>query len=68
MRTVVSAPSDPFAVPEVVQAGISTWTLYQLDQLDEPTPERDRNLDRPEPERPAFAQEQPASKRHGLGL
>jgi signal transduction histidine kinase len=26
VRTVVSAPSDPFAVPEVVQAGISTWT------------------------------------------
>lgn len=47
---------------------LSTWTLHQLDQLDEPSPERDRDLDRPEPERPAPAREQPAPKRHGLGL
>ena len=39
-----------------------------LDQLDEPTPERGRDLDRPEPERPAPEREQPASKCHGLGL
>ncbi|WP_226586893.1 DEAD/DEAH box helicase family protein [Bifidobacterium pseudocatenulatum] len=47
---------------------LSTWTLRQLDQLDEPSPERDRGLDRQEPERPAPAREQPAPKRHGLGL
>lgn len=39
-----------------------------LDQLDEPTPERGRDLDRSEPERPAPEREQPASKCHGLGL
>ena len=39
-----------------------------LDQLDEPTPERGHDLDRPEPERPAPEREQPASKCHGLGL
>jgi N12 class adenine-specific DNA methylase len=47
---------------------LSTWTLHQLDQLDEPAPERGRDLDRPEPERPAPEREQPASKRHGPGL
>lgn len=50
---------------------LSTWTLHQLDQLDEPAPERGRDLDRPEPaepERPTPMQEQPAPKRHGLGL
>lgn len=49
---------------------LSTWTLHQLDQLDEPTPEqeRDRDIDRPEPERPEPKREQPTPKRHGLGL
>ena len=31
-------------------------------------PERGRDLDRPEPERPAPAREQHTPKRHGLGL
>ena len=43
---------------------LSTWTLYQLDQLKEHEPERDRT----EPERKAPAREQSAPKRHGLGL
>ena len=49
---------------------LSTWTLHQLGQLDEPTPEqeRDRDIDRPEPERPEPNREQPTPKRHGLGL
>ena len=47
---------------------LSTWTLHQLDQLKEHEPERGRDLDRPEPERPAPAREQHTPKRHGLGL
>ena len=49
---------------------LSTWTLHQLDQLDEPTPEqeRDRDIDRTKPERPEPKREQPTPKRHGLGL
>ena len=47
---------------------LSTWTLSRLDQLDVPMPELDRDHDRTEPERKAPEREQPAPKRHGLGL
>lgn len=59
---------DEILVRASYDSELSTWTLHQLDQLDEPAPERGRDLDRPEPERPAPMQERPAPKRHGPGL
>lgn len=47
---------------------LSTWTLSRLDQLKEHEPDRALDRDQPEPEHQAPAREQPAPRRHGLGL
>ena len=47
---------------------LSTWTLSRLDQLKEHEPDHALDRDQPEPEHQAPAREQPAPRRHGLGL
>lgn len=47
---------------------LSTWTLSRLDQLKEHEPDRALDRDQSEPEHQAPAREQPAPRRHGLGL
>ena len=47
---------------------LPTWTLHQLDQLDEPQPAQSLDRDRPEPDREAPTQTESTTKRHGPRL